>query len=57
MQDLTPEQFAAYMRGAIDFLPAEGPDSHQWLCIKDMIARVRLAAPAQPPRSPCGCGH
>lgn len=55
-KDLTPEQFVAYMRGAVDFLPADGPDPIQWLCIKDMAMRVQLAVPKALPRPPCSCG-
>lgn len=58
-QNVTPEQFVAYMHGAVDFLPPAGPDAAQWQAIKDLIMRVSLvpAAPAQ--RAPCGpcSGH
>lgn len=59
-QNITPEQFVAYMHGAVDFLPPAGPDPVQWQAIKDLIVRVALA-PAAPvsTRAPCGpcSGH
>ena len=52
---VTPEMFAAYMQGVIEFAPDAGLDALQWSLIKDMTSRVALTPPAPPRTGGCGC--